>query len=104
MPIYAKKVEGVDRDIEGIRIANCKKGKEETYPSHYLLRNCEEPEVIKMLGEKSGAKISGKRVSQNGGRVQQSRNKSVAVKNKSFMSTNNTRGEQNTGGNNYLGQ
>jgi hypothetical protein len=41
MPIFPKKVEGEDRYIDAIRKGNCKKGHEEVYPSHYLLRNCE---------------------------------------------------------------
>lgn len=94
MPIYPIKVDGVDKDIDAIRIANCKKGKEEVYPSHYLLRNCEEPEVIKMLGGKTT--IKGKRLSQGSNARTNANTRGGAIdKNNSFMTTNNTRNPNN---------
>jgi hypothetical protein len=39
-PIFPIKVEGENQYIDAIRKENCQKGKEEVYPSHYLLRNC----------------------------------------------------------------
>ena len=98
MPIYAKKVEGEDRNIDAIRIGNCKKGKEEIYPSHYLIRNCEEPEVVKMLSEKTGMKITGKRLSNGSNPRQQHRN----PKNNSFVSTNYSKGKQDNNDNSYI--
>ena len=58
------------------------------------MRNCEEPEVIKMLGGKTVVK--GKRLSQgSNARVQSNTRGGVADKNTSFMTTNNTRNANN---------
>ncbi len=100
MPIYPVRVEGEDKNLDAIRKQNCKKGHEEIYPSHYLLRNCEEPEVLKMLSNKTGVALSGGR-SQNQGRVTGSNiaGRKVGVNsptgniaNKSLISTSNTQG------------
>ena len=63
MPISPKRVHNKDKNIDEIRRGNYVKSKEEVYPSHYLVRNCEEPEVLKMLSEKTGVQIGGTRTS-----------------------------------------
>lgn len=40
MPIFPIKVNEKDQNIDAIRRQNCKKGREDVYPSHYLIRNC----------------------------------------------------------------
>lgn len=64
-----------------------------------MLRNCEEPEVLKMLSNKTGVSLAGGK-SQNQGRINNNNTRKVGVNsptgnvaNKSFVSTTNTQGQ-----------
>ena len=102
MPIFPIQCEGEDRNLDQIRRENYFKSKEEPYPSHYLLRNCEEPEVLKMLSQKAGVHNARTAGRQTGGRKDQKqlvnsiknpRNAKSAAK--SFASTANTGARRN---------
>lgn len=99
MPIFPIKCNEEDKNIDHIRKGNYFKSKEEPYSSHYLLRNCDEPEVLKMLSEKAGvAKASGRKTGGGNDRqlVNNNKNPRSNVKSigKTFASTSNTRGGQ----------
>ena len=53
-PIYPIEVEQKDKFIDNRRRANYEKSLENIYPSHYLMPNCDQPEVIKMINSKYG--------------------------------------------------
>jgi hypothetical protein len=57
MPIFPIECKPVDRNIDPIRRENYKKSLDNVYPSHYLLPNCEQPEILKMLNEKAGRAV-----------------------------------------------
>lgn len=54
MPIYPVEVEDKDKFIDDQRRSNYQKSLENIYPSHYLVPNCDQPEVIKMINSKYG--------------------------------------------------
>ena len=54
MPIYPVEVEDKDKFIDDQRRNNYQKSLENIYPSHYLVPNCDQPEVIKMVNNKYG--------------------------------------------------
>ena len=54
MPIFPIEVEDKDKFIDEQKRANYQKSLENIYPSHYLLPNCDQPEVIKMINNKYG--------------------------------------------------
>ena len=54
MPIYPIEVEAKDKQIDNQRRANYEKSLENIYPSHYLLPNCDQPEILKMINSKFG--------------------------------------------------
>ena len=54
MPIYPIEVEDKDKHIDDQRRANYQKSLENIYPSHYMLPNCDQPEILKMINEKYG--------------------------------------------------
>ena len=91
MPISPTKVKDKDKNIDDIRRGNYQKSKEEIYPSHYLLRNCEEPEVLKMLSEKAGVKLGGTKVNNNKQVRMTAKNPKT---NKTFMSTQATKQQE----------
>ena len=53
-PIFPIEVEQKDKFIDERRRANYEKSLENIYPSHYLLPNCDQPEIIKMISNKYG--------------------------------------------------
>ena len=54
MPIYPVEVQANDKHIDNQRRANYEKSLENIYPSHYLLPNCDQPEIITMINNKYG--------------------------------------------------
>lgn len=54
MPIYPVEVEAKDKHIDNQRRANYEKSQDNIYPSHYLLPNSDQPEIIKMINGKYG--------------------------------------------------
>ena len=57
MPIFPIECKPGDRNLDGIRRDNYEKSKDNIYPSHYLLPNCEQPEILKMFKERTGKVI-----------------------------------------------
>jgi hypothetical protein len=52
MPIFPIEVEQKDKHIDSQRRANYEKSLDNIYPSHYLLPNCDQPEIITMINNK----------------------------------------------------
>ena len=88
LPISPTRVKDKDKNIDEIRRGNYQKSKEEVYPSHYLLRNCEEPEVLKMISEKAGVMMAGKKINNNTQARMTAKNPKT---NKTFISTQATK-------------
>lgn len=55
MPIYPVEVEAKDKHIDNQRRANYEQSLDNIYPSHYLLPNCDQPEILKMINNKYGS-------------------------------------------------
>lgn len=54
MPIYPVEVEKKDKHIDDRRRVNYQESLESIYPSHYLMPNCDQPEIISMISQKCG--------------------------------------------------
>ena len=59
LQIYPEEVEDKDKYIDEQRRENYQKSLESIYPSHYLLPNCDQPELIKMYNEQAGPREEG---------------------------------------------